>query len=256
MLKGNEMKSQTEMLMDLEEMYLTMRSAIEYGAMSRDDIEGFTAEEYNEMGSRVVPKMNVMNCIELMNMNSEMKLVSNKQFKASLRLDLEGDRYKIYLGKDRISMTLNDRKIIQFIVEDVMLSGKKKLMVMQQIMAHSELLDTSSNNGWDMYKVKYNGLEYTVGFMEAENGTVCFMKDFVEFMWVPNEDDYYTEIRANSTRGKTQRHSANDMGDIGYLWNEYERCISTMETAESEAEYWRGVIDEAVRNGDVLKDDA
>jgi len=197
----------------------------------------YSYDDYDMQGGRVVPKMNVMNCHELMNLTDEMRLVSNRQLKDSLVFSLVDEKYRITVAGNKVKVIPNEKDIMQFELSGMALSGKKKLIVVQAIMIHSDLLGTNSSNGWDMYHIRYNNREYNVGFMTTDQNTVCFMKDYVEYSWKPNVDDYYKVIRSEHNKGKTQVHNSYDMNDEVYLHEQRELAIE-------QVTYWDEMINE------------
>ena len=229
------MKDQMELLLELDEAYAKIKSDI----LSSGD---YSYEDYDIQGSRIIPKMYVTNCHDLMDMSKEMGLLSNDAFKRSLVLKQEDGKITIYSSGERVIIRANEKNIMTFSINGYMISGMKKVILIKMIMQSSDLLDATDSNGWTMYKIEYNSRLYSVGFMSDGQKTVCFMKDFVEYSWIPTAVDYYKGLREIKARGKTQTHDASDMNDLTYLYKMYNDAITKMEAGESEAEYWISVI--------------
>jgi hypothetical protein len=123
-------------------------------------------------------ELNPDNCHELMDLHSEMSLISTKAFVESLSASkTDNGKVRIYSGNDHVSITERDGKI-HFRIGSVSITGVKKSAVIKLIIRNSKLFDTYVQFDWSMYIFEYNGYVYKAGFTQNSDGAlVSFMSD-------------------------------------------------------------------------------
>ena len=122
---------------------------------------------------------------ELMDLEKELSLVPNEIFNKALTVKECDTKCKLYLHDQPITLTLDDKKKVQFTLNDINIKGKKKTQCIITIIKYSKDIHHSHSGDWEMYKFKYNGKVFTAGWM-IDNHALSFMK-----LNNPSADEYY-----------------------------------------------------------------
>jgi hypothetical protein len=146
-------------------------------------------------------ELNPDNCHELMDLHSEMSMISTKAFTDSLSVAVTDTGVKrIYSGNDRIRLRELDGKIYLRLGE-VSITGVKKSAVIKLIIRNSKLFDTYTQFDWSMYIFEYNGFMYKAGFTTTADGAlVSFMADYKPRKNETTKEQYYDKWEQNNNR--------------------------------------------------------
>jgi hypothetical protein len=152
-------------------------------------------DEYQTQGMKVVSRINVDNCHDLMNINSELQLVSTRRFIESITVHKVNARLVFKAANDNIKLISTGRKNnIELSIRDSVITGNKRLYILQQILKYGNIIDTEEAEEWSIYIVEFNKYVYSIGF-NKDNPNVAFFKDYKPYKYEPNTKDYYKQYR-------------------------------------------------------------
>ena len=184
-------------------------------------------------------ELNPDNIHELMDNEHELSLLSTRVFIDSIVFTKEDNRYNIYAANDKITLAINDNKVIPK-VKGIAITGVKKTAIIKRMIKHSKLFDTSTSGEWSIYTFEYNNRLLQAGFRLTEhNAIVSFLSIYKPRDNQPTKEDYYRkwEEQNNRHHQSIDQNKPYEQGDSQYSLNDNITAFGIENTLNTVQEY-------------------
>ena len=161
--------------------------------------EFYSYEDYAQLGGRMVKKQVVTDTTALIDIENEVSLVSTRQFATALTCVTVEGRTTFQVAGDDIKVMQPKKGSCRFTVKGESIKGKKKLILIQEIIRRSSVLDRGEWAEWETMVIMFNSKLFTVGFIKGESGA-CYMTKYNEYFDEENSEDYYKQLFKERTQ--------------------------------------------------------